>query len=463
MEREQTKTKTEEETLTGVGEYVAQTETSRELFERACKYLPGGNTRDVLYHRPYPSYIESGSGCRVKDVDGNEFIDFMNNMTSLIHGHAPKGVVDRAVLAVRDSSAPGGPTPHEVQWAEHLCNRVDPVDLIRFTNSGTEATMHAIRAARAYTGNDVIAKFEGVYHGTHDDAQVSVHPPLHLAGPPEAPRSVPDSAGVPRSKEEEVLTLPYNDLEASLGLCESQLDSLAGMIIAPVMGSAVIPSTQEFIAGLREFTQEHDVPLIFDEVISFRLAYGGSHELFGVEPDLISFGKLIGGGFPVGAFGGHERIMRAYDPRGSNAVSHSGTFNANPVTASAGLAALERFDSNEVNRLNHMGDTLADGVEDILEDQGFVITLQQEGSLFNLYLTPGPIRNYRDIAGVNKDLEFRLYMELLDEGLRLPSKLMGALSTPMTDREVELFWEGLDTALGRLRPEFEAHAPQLLS
>lgn len=441
--------------------YHERTETSREHYERACSYMPGGNTREVLYYEPYPAYLTDGEGASVVDADGNEYLDFLNNYTALIHGHAPRESSKAAIDAIRSGSAPGGPTPEEIEWARHLVDRAPGVEKIRFTNSGTEATMNAIRAVRAYTGNDVIAKFEGAYHGTNDDALMSVHPPGHLAGAADDPDSVPESAGIPESTREEVITLPFNDIDAAAEKLERHRGDLAGVLIAPYMGSSVVPIDDEFVEALAEWTDREDVPLIFDEVISFRVAYGGAHAALNVDPDLVTYGKVIGGGFPVGAFGGSEKLMAPFDPRGGADIVHSGTFNANPVTAAAGLAALENFDENEVERLNQLGAYLADSSRDVIEGRGLNIQVNRVGSLFKLYLTPDPVRTFRDKGG-HEELERQLFHELLGEGVRLSSGLMGCLSTPMDEAAVDQFTEALDTALGRLSPAFETRAPSLV-
>lgn len=465
-----TKERTEEHTFESetsssskVEEYYQKTGTSREWFKEATEFMPGGNTRGVMYHSPYPSYVDKAQGCRLIDVDGNEFIDFLNNYTSLIHGHAPEQVMQSGIEALKkEGPAPGAPTRAEIDWAEHLCHRADAVEHIRFSNSGTEGTMNAIRAARAYTGNDVIAKFEGHYHGTHDDVQISVHPPEHLAGTESDPNSVPDSAGVPSSKEEEVLTLPFNDAEGTIEKLERNRSKLAGVIIAPLTGSWVIPAKPSFITRLDEYTTEHDIPLIFDEVISFRVGYGGAHTRYDVEPDLVTYGKIIGGGFAVGAFGGRTELMEGFDPRGGSRITHSGTFNANPVTATAGLTALEAYDEAEVERINDLGKTLAEMIRSAGDNHGISLQVNQFGSLFKVYLANDPVENYRDSLQSASDLEKELYFELLSEGIRLAPKLMGALSTPMTEDEINECADAFDTALERLRPQIEARAPHLV-
>ena len=435
---------------------------SRARYERATESMPGGNTRNVMYFDPYPAYADRGSGAKIRDVDGNEYLDFVNNYTSLIHGHAPEGPVERAVEAVRRGSAPGMPTDEEIEWADHLVDRVPAVDYVRFTNSGTEATMNAIRAARAYTGRDVIATFEGSYHGTHDDVLVSVHPPTGLAGPKSDPNTVPESAGIPESTLDDVISLPFNDAEAAIEKLERHRDELGGVLVAPLMGSAVVPAEEAFLERIDAYTSRHDVPLVFDEVISFRVSHGGAAASFGIEPDLIAFGKIIGGGFPVGAFGGREDVMEVYDPRGGSDVVHSGTFNANPVTAAAGIAALEAYTPEEIDRLNGLCEILVSRSRELVDDHGLEVQINQYGSLFNVYLTDEAVRDYRTAHGAHDGLTNELYLELLTEGVRLAPKLMGSLSTPMDEDDVETFLETFDTALGRLRPKFERKAPQLI-
>ncbi len=445
--------------------YYDRTGTSRSLFHEAKEHMPGGNTRSGVCHPPHPTYLESGDGCYVTDVDGNEYLDFVNNMTSLIHGHAAPEVIEPAIEAIRASNAPGGPTRTEIDYAEHFHDRVPGLDSIRFTNSGTEAVMNAVRAARAHTGNETIAKIEGLYHGSFDDVQVSVHPPQELAGPPHAPESVANIAGVPDSTVDNVLALPFNDLEAAEDRLAAE-DDLAGILVAPYMGTKMIPGEKSYIQGLASLADEHDVPLIFDEVVSFRFAYGGSHTLYDIDPDIMTFGKVIGGGFPVGAFGGKERIMQAYGDSTDLHISHSGTFNANTATVTAGLATLEAFDEAAVERLNGLGEALTAGVEDILDDRSLDVQFHCPASIFKFYFTPDPVDNYRDSLGAHEAIEERLFFELMDEGVRvapasLPT-LLGSLSTAMGDAEIEQYLDALDAALGRTMPHIERHAPELV-
>lgn len=431
-------------------EYLSATERSRNHHHEAREHLPGGNSRTTLHFEPYPLYIEDAEGCRVTDADGNEYVDFFNNATALVHGHAPEDVTEAATAAARSGSAPGGPTPSEIDLAAHLTGRIPSVDLIRFTNSGTEATMQAVRAARAYTGESTIAKFEGIYHGTHDVAQVSVAPPVHLAGPAEDPRPVPDSAGVHPAVAEDTVVVPFNSVAAARETLERHAEDLAGVLIHPLMGIDVIPAGEEFVAMLERFTDANDVPLIFDEVVSFRIAHGGAQEKYGVEPDITALGKVIGGGFPAGAVGGREEIMSLFDPTAHGEVVHSGTFNANPVTMRAGLAAMERYDPDAVERINGLAASLVERARGVFHDHAVDAQINRSGSLFNVYFSDQAVTDYRSKVASSSRKEQRLFHLLLNEGIRLTPGLMGAVSTPMTEAEVDGFVDALRTAVERL-------------
>ena len=431
-------------------EYRTDTDRSQDFHREARGHLPGGNTRTTLHFDPYPLYVDDGEGCRVTDVDGNEYVDFFNNATSLIHGHAPEAVVEAAATAARSGSAPGGPTRSEIDLAAHLTDRLPGADRVRFTNSGTEATMHAVRAARAYTGESTVAKFEGIYHGTHDVAQVSVSPPVHLAGPADDPTAVPDSAGVHPAVVDDTVVLPFNSPAATQAKLEHHADELAGVLIHPLMGTSVIPADEELIAMLDEFTDAHDVPLIFDEVVSLRIAHGGAQSLYGVSPDLTALGKIVGGGFPAGAVCGREGIMSLFDPTSHGEVAHSGTFNANPVTMRAGLAAMEGFDPDAVARVNGLTESLVERVRAVFRDHDIDARVTRSGSLFNLYFTDRPVTDYRSKVSSSSTKEQRLFHLLLNEGVRMAPGLMGAVSTPMTEAEVDGFVDAVRASAGRL-------------
>src|SRR6266849_4399451 len=300
-----------------VTDYQAKTPRSRQLFEEALRVMPGGNSRTTTFFDPYPFYIARGEGARIWDVDGAERLDFNGNYTSLVLGHADP----RVVQAIQGAAARGmsfpGPSEHEVRLAELLTGRIPSLEAVRFTNSGTEATMHAVRVARAFTGRGKIAKFEGAYHGTHDWVLVSVSPDLAEAGSRKRPRSLAYSSGVPDTVLKHTVVLPWNDIDACVKILEKQGRDLAALIVDPLMANAGLLVPQlGFLERLREVTDRLGIMLIFDEVISFRVSPGGAQARFGVRPDLTTLGKIIGGGLAVGAFGGRAEVMNYYDPRG---------------------------------------------------------------------------------------------------------------------------------------------------
>ena len=328
-----------------VTDYQAKTPRSRQLFEEALRVMPGGNSRTTTFFDPYPFYITRGEGARIWDADGNERLDFNCNYTSLILGHANPAVVK----AIQDAAVHGmsfpGPSEHEIRLAEILTTRIPGMEVVRFANSGTEATMHAVRVARAFTGRAKIAKFEGAYHGTHDWVLVSVAPDPATAGSRKRPKSVAWSSGVPPMVVKHVVTLPWNDADACEKILEKQGGDIAALIIDPLLANAgMIPVREGFLEKLREVTQRLGILLIFDEVISFRVGRGGAQERFNIRPDLTTLGKIIGGGLAVGAFGGRADVMNFYDPRdGKGRINHGGTFNANPLTMAGGIATMEQL------------------------------------------------------------------------------------------------------------------------
>lgn len=432
-----------------IADYQAKTVRSRTLFEEAQRVLPGGNTRTTVFVDPYPFYASRGAGCRIWDADGNERLDFNGNYTSLILGHAPPAVV----AAVRDVAERGlsfpGPSEHEIRLAQELTQRVPSCEQVRFTNSGTEGTMFAIRAARAFTGRTKIAKFEGSYHGTHDWAQISIAPPLAAAGSRKRPKAVPEGAGIPPALVKHVVVLPWNEPEACLRTIEKHASDLACVICEPMQTAAgVIPAVPGFLPVLREVTARHGIVLILDEVITFRLAPGGMQSLVGVTPDMTTFGKIIGGGLAVGAFGGRADIMAVYDPRGGKPkVSHGGTFNANPVTMAAGLATLHALTPDVYARLDALGKRLRQKVGKLFRARGVKARVTGEGSLFCLHWTPKRVVDYRSSRPTDPQQPLRTYLGLLNEGILLSQRGMGAVSAAMGEAEIDRFVDALGHVL----------------
>src|SRR5213594_132421 len=423
-------------------EYLAKTGRSRSLHEEACAVMPGGNSRTTTFFDPYPFYIQRAQGAHVWDADGVDRLDFNGNYTSLILGHAPPDVVKAAQEAATLGMSFPGPTEHEIRLAEALTRRMPSLESIRFTNSGTEATMNAVRLARAFTGRPRIAKFEGAYHGTHDWVLVSVAPD---------PKPVPASAGVPPAVLKHTVVLPWNDPEACEQIIEAEAQNLAAVLVDPLLGiGGVIPPADGFLPRLRALTERHGIVLIFDEVISFRIAWGGAQERFGVRPDLTTFGKIIGGGLPVGAFGGRADIMSSYDPRkGAARISHGGTFNANPATMAAGVATLNALTPDAYARLDALGERLRGGVARLLaatRRRGQVTGL---GSLFGLHWTSEPLTDYRAARPKDGETPMRVFLGLLNEGILMTQRGLGACSLAMTDEDVDRFINALARVLAR--------------
>lgn len=360
---------------------------SKALYDRALTSLPGGNTRTTVFMKPYPIYAARGEGCRVFDVDGNELIDCINNFTSLIHGHGHPALIEAARRQLALGSAFGMPTESEIDLAELLAARLPSVDQVRFANSGTEAVMMALKAARAFTGRPKIAKCEGAYHGSYDYAEVSLDPkPADWGG--NAPVSVAYAKGTPDNVLADVVTIPFNDIEGAVSLIRQHGHDLACVLVDPMPNRAgLVPADKAYLEALRQATREAGALLIFDEVISFRLGYHGAQGLWGIDPDLTTLGKIIGGGFPVGAIAGKREIMAVFDPRhGKPSLPHGGTFSANPVTMRAGLAAMELLDRNAFARLDAIGEEVRKGINDAFRRHGVPGSAVGLGSLLKCTL-----------------------------------------------------------------------------
>jgi glutamate-1-semialdehyde 2,1-aminomutase len=433
-------------------EYAAKTARSRALFDEALLAMPGGNSRTTTFFDPYPFYLQRGQGAHVWDADGNDRVDFNGNYTSLILGHAPPAVVQAVQAAAASGLSFPGPTEGEIRLAEALCRRMPSLERVRFTNSGTEATMNAVRLARAFTGRPKIAKFEGAFHGTHDWVMVSVTPDPKAAGSRRRPKAVPWSAGLPPAIAKGVVVLPWNDLEACEAILGKEGAAVAAVIVDPLLANAgMIPPAEDFLPRLRALTERLGILLVFDEVISFRVGPGGAQERFGVRPDLTTLGKIIGGGLPVGAFGGRADVMSYYDPRGGQPrISHGGTFNANPLTMAAGLATLHALTPEAYARLDALGERLRGGVARLLAATRRKGQVTGAGSLFWLHWTAGPLTDYRSTRPRDAALGARVFMGLLNEGIVLTPRGLGACSLPMTDDEIDRFINALARVLARL-------------
>jgi glutamate-1-semialdehyde 2,1-aminomutase len=412
------------------------TSTSHALFSRASALIPGGVNSPVRAFRAVggePFFVESGAGARIRDVDGNEYLDYVLSWGPLILGHAHPAVVGAVTEAAARGTSYGAPTPAEVELAELVRDFVPSMEMLRFVNSGTEATMSAIRVARGFTGRDLIVKFEGCYHGHGDSFLVR-------AGSGVATLGLPNSPGVPAELSKLTLTAPYNDLDAVAQIFHRFPDRIAAVIVEPVVGNAgFIPPEEGFLPGLRSVTEEHGALLVFDEVMTgFRVAPGGAQQRFGVRPDLTTLGKVIGGGLPVGAYGGRREIMEQVAPLGP--IYQAGTLSGNPLAMAAGLAQLRILrDEDPYADLERRTARLVEGILGAARSVGVPATGGNAGSMWGVFFTEGPVRCFADAQRSDLDLFRRYYHGCLRRGIFFaPSALeAGFLSTAHQDADID--------------------------
>jgi glutamate-1-semialdehyde 2,1-aminomutase len=416
-----------------------RTPQSRALFDRARQVMPGGDTRTGTFHTPYPLFIARGEGCHLWDADGHQYLDVLNNFTSLVHGHGHGAVVRAIADQAGKGTVHGTANALQVSLAEVLCRRVPSVERLRFCNSGTEATLGALRAAKAFTRKSKILKMAGNYHGSHDQVSVAVSEPYDQLPPGLSPGAVG-----------EVIVGAFNDLDRTAALIRAHADELAAVIVEPMTGTGALLADRAFLAGLRAVTAECGVLLVFDEVITFRLAPGGLQEVLGVRPDLTTFGKIIGGGMPAGAFGGRADVMATYDPTLPGTISHSGTYNGNATTMAAGLSTLRLFDGAAVSRLNAAGDALRSRLQAAADKHGLDVTLTGYGSLMHLHFTTGPVRTPADAARGDTRLVRLLHLLLLNRGVFSATRQLYVLSTVMHQAALDVFVDRVTDALGEI-------------
>ena len=427
------------------GAYRRRTRKSRDTLESAKKYLPGGDTRTSIWFEPYPIWIDEAEGCRFTDVDGNEYMDFHNCYTTMILGHANPKVVAAVREQAGRGTALGALIPTVVHWAELVCNMVASVDKVRFSNSGTEAVMTALRAARGLTGKDMILKTDGCYHGSYDPV---IYPS--------------DATGIPGSAQGDSIIVPYNDKEAAEEAIVENRDRLAAVIVEGAMGATgMIPPRDGYLEFLRKVTAENNVLFILDEVISLRLGWGGIQSRYGIEPDLTTMGKIIGGGFPVGAVGGREDIMRLFSPE-MRQIHHSGTLNANPITATAGVATLEQLNAKEIDRINKLGESFADGVRAIFRKLNIKGQVTGVGSLQNIHFSDKPVVDGKSAREANKDLLHLFYLAMLERGVFSAARGMYVMSTPMKQKEIGAAVKAVEAVMMELKPAIEDIWPELI-
>ncbi len=399
--------------------YTAANPESLRMHEQRARVMPGGNTRTTIHQAPFPLTIVRGDGARITDADGHEYVDFLGEYTAGLYGHSHPIIVAAIREALADGIVLGAPNRFETTLAEAIVARFPSVDLVRFCNSGTEANLLALLLARAASGRSSVLVFEGAYHGgillfAHGGSPLN--PPFHW------------------------IVGEYNDADGAARLIAEHADELAAVVVEPLQGSAgVIPGDAEFLAALRTATAEHDVLLVFDEVMTARLSTGGMQQLHGIDPDLTTLAKFVGGGLSFGAFGGRADLMGRFDPSRPDALQHGGTFNNDVLTMAAGAAGLTRvLTETEIARLNALGDRLRDRLNAFAtaRDVGFCAT--GYGSLVGLHFTRGPVRSERDVPAT-VELRGLLHLHMLERGYSYGRRGFIALSLPLGEQEIDGF------------------------
>ncbi len=423
-------------------------EASRKAFDEAKQYIPGGVNSPVRAFKSVgltPIYVDHGKGSRIYDIDGNSFIDYVCSWGPLIMGHAHPEVVKALQETAVKGTSFGAPTLLETEMAKTVVERVHSVDIVRMVNSGTEATMSAIRLARGYTGRSKILKFEGSYHGHADSLLIK-------AGSGVATLGLPDSPGVPEGVAMNTITVPYNDLESTQLAFERYGHEIAAVIVEPIAGNmGVVPPLPGFLEGLRKVTSEYGTLLIFDEVMTgFRVNRGCAQGLFGITPDITCFGKVIGGGLPVGAYGGKREIMEQIAPTGP--IYQAGTLSGNPLAMASGLTTLKLLTPEVYDRLEQLGARLEAGLKRNAEEVGIPLTINRVGSMVCPFFTEGPVINFETAKTSDTDRFRRYFAHMVGQGISVPpSQFEGMfVSAAHSEQDIDDTIEGHRNALKAL-------------
>lgn len=449
-----------------VAEYKAKTKKSAEWFAHAQRYLPGGVTGNVKFYGPYPVYAKRAKGSHLWDLDGNEYIDYMLCFGPMILGHGHPKVVEAIHRQLETDGTPIFGSPHEMEakMAERLVRIFPCAETVRFTNSGLEATLHALRVARGFRNKNRIAKFEGHYHGCYDEALVSLTPPPDAAGPDSAPQAVAASLGTSEYTLQSVQVLPFNDAEDTIRLIRAHKHDLAAVIMEPVQ-RGFIPANLEFLKAVREATEELGIVLIFDEVMSgFRMdRLGGAQTMFGVTPDMMCLGKIIGGGFPCGAFLGKKEIMDVVNPvtrPKDSRVFHGGTFNGHPTVLAAGMATLDVLEQPETYPyLMRVTDKFQDGLNDLFSRHGFEARATGPGTTFNVLFDGNRkvdldnICDYRDAVLCNDALRKQFDFGLLARGIHLHPDKPFYTCTEHSEKDIDVTLRAAEEVLKRMKTQ----------
>ncbi|AIF43295.1 glutamate-1-semialdehyde 2,1-aminomutase [Virgibacillus sp. SK37] len=423
-------------------------ENSLDAYKEAVDLMPGGVNSPVRAFKSVgmsPIFMESGKGSKIVDIDGNEYIDYVLSWGPLILGHADDRVVEKLKNVAEKGTSFGAPTKLENELAKLVIDRVPSIEMVRMVNSGTEATMSALRLARGHTGRDKILKFEGNYHGHGDSLLIK-------AGSGVATLGLPDSPGVPESIAKNTITVPYNDMESVRYAFEHYGEDLAAVIVEPVSGNmGVVPQKDGFLQELREITEANGTVLIFDEVMTgFRVGYNCAQGHFGVTPDLTCLGKVIGGGLPVGAYGGKREIMEKVAPTGS--IYQAGTLSGNPLAMTAGYETLRALNEESYKEINKKVDKLIDGFKQASEEYNIPLQINRAGSMVGVFFTNEEVINYETAQTSNLDYFAQYYRNMIEEGVFLPpSQFEGLfLSTAHTDEDIEKTVKAIRSAFSKI-------------
>ncbi len=424
---------------------------SKERHEKLINYIPGGATRSLSYFKPYPVHIESGKDAFVYTHEGHKLLDVTNAYGAIVHGHGDPDIVKAVQEGIAKGSQYSTPTDGQYKLAKLLCERIPSFDKVRFVNSGTEATMFALRTARAYTNKDKIIKMSGGFHGTHDCVAASTKKNVI-------------TAGIPKGMTEDMIEVPFNDFEALEKAVTENADQLAAVIMEPFLGAGgVVLPAKGYLEHVRKVTQDNNVLLIFDEIFSYRVNTGGCQKLYGVTPDITTVGKVIGGGLPIGVFGGKKEIMNIFcHENNDKPLYHSGTFNGYETLMQAGYAALSKYDEKAVSYVNSLGVKLQKGLLKSFKDNGLNIQSNHIGSLLNIHFVNKPITTAEQVLKSEEQLHTLMHLSLLNKGIFTIPRGLFILSCAMTKDDIDLLIEKIDETLKELLPLIQEKYKHLL-
>ncbi|THB75885.1 MAG: aspartate aminotransferase family protein [Desulfobacteraceae bacterium] len=414
-------------------------------------YIPGGATRSLSYFRPHPLHIEYGEGAYVYTPEGHKLLDVTNAYGALIHGHGDPDITNAVTEGIKKGSQFSTPSQSQAKLAKLLCERVPGFDKVRFVNSGTEATLFALRTARTYTGKDKILKMSGGFHGTHDCVAASTKKNVI-------------TAGIPKGMTEDMLEVPFNDADALEKAVVEHKDVLAAVIMEPFLGAGgVVLPVDGYLERARKVTQENGVLLIFDEIFSFRVHPGGCQALYGVTPDLTTVGKVVGGGLPIGVFGGKAEVMNIFCHENTDRpLYHSGTFNGYETVMQAGYAAMSKYDGAAIARANALGDRFQAGLKRVIDQNGLNIQSNQIGSLLNIHFVNEPATTPEVVLKSEEKLHALMHLSLLNKGVFNIPRGLFILSCVLTDQEIDFLVDKIDETLKELLPLIQEKYNHLL-